>query len=264
MRVLGVAGLNQLEQTHRSLMEAGAGALGGQTRGPVEVVIGADQVRHGFRRLRLAASQEVCALVPDAPAAGRRAENRPWAGDGPALRVVVAREVLVVPGALGEVRAGLGPGAHVRVAERVPARLLVADRSLAMVPLLEDAAEPSALLVRAGGLLESLVSLFESVWARSQPLQGTDGGTRQPPALESTRGPDAVDLRILSLLLAGGTDTAVAKQLDLGLRTVQRRVKRLMELAGVTTRLQLGWHAHERGWVARRGPGAGWDTDPQQ
>jgi hypothetical protein len=33
---------------------------------------------------------------------------------------------------------------------------------------------------------------------------------------------------------------------------VQRRVRRLMELAGVTTRLQLGWHAHERGWVSRK------------
>lgn len=56
---------------------------------------------------------------------------------------------------------------------------------------------------------------------------------------------------MLSLLLAGLTDASVAKQLDIGLRTVQRRVKRLMELTGATTRLQLGWHAHERGWVAR-------------
>src|SRR4051812_767477 len=55
---------------------------------------------------------------------------------------------------------------------------------------------------------------------------------------------------VLSLLLAGLTDASVAKQLDLGLRTVQRRVKRLMDLTGVTTRLQLGWHAYERGWVA--------------
>lgn len=47
------------------------------------------------------------------------------------------------------------------------------------------------------------------------------------------------------------TDASVAKQLDLGLRTVQRRVKGLMELAGVTTRLQLGWHAYEKGWVSR-------------
>jgi DNA-binding NarL/FixJ family response regulator len=67
----------------------------------------------------------------------------------------------------------------------------------------------------------------------------------------SPDGPDATDLEILALLLAGLTDASVAKQLDLGLRTVQRRVRRLMELAGVTTRLQLGWHAHERGWVTR-------------
>ncbi|MFD0382334.1 helix-turn-helix transcriptional regulator [Streptomyces stramineus] len=58
-----------------------------------------------------------------------------------------------------------------------------------------------------------------------------------------------MDLRVLSLLMAGLTDASVAKQLGLGLRTVQRRVKRLMELAGVTTRLQLGRHAAESGWL---------------
>lgn len=64
-------------------------------------------------------------------------------------------------------------------------------------------------------------------------------------------GPDGVDLQILSLLLAGLTDAGVAKQLGPGLRTVQRRVKRLMEITEVTTRLQPGWHAYDRGWVAR-------------
>lgn len=68
---------------------------------------------------------------------------------------------------------------------------------------------------------------------------------------DAAAGPDETDLEVLSLLLAGMTDASVAKQLDLGLRTVQRRVKGLMELAGVTTRLQLGWHAYEKGWVAR-------------
>jgi hypothetical protein len=28
-------------------------------------------------------------------------------------------------------------------------------------------------------------------------------------------------------------------------------VKRLMNIAGVATRLQLGWQAYERGWVSR-------------
>ncbi|WP_374112699.1 hypothetical protein [Streptomyces sp. MNU89] len=73
----------------------------------------------------------------------------------------------------------------------------------------------------------------------------------RPAVQGTTDGPDAVDLRILSLLLAGLTDASAAKQLDLGLRTVQRRVKRLMEIAGVSTRLQLGWHACEHGWPAR-------------
>ncbi|MEU4682721.1 helix-turn-helix transcriptional regulator [Streptomyces xinghaiensis] len=81
--------------------------------------------------------------------------------------------------------------------------------------------------------------------------EGAGADSARPAVQGTTDGPDAVDLRILSLLLAGLTDASAAKQLDLGLRTVQRRVKRLMEIAGVSTRLQLGWHACEHGWPAR-------------
>jgi DNA-binding NarL/FixJ family response regulator len=70
-----------------------------------------------------------------------------------------------------------------------------------------------------------------------------------PEAGTSQSTPTTLDLRILSLLLLGSTDAAIAKQLGLGLRTVQRRVAHMMELAGVTTRLQLGWQAHRRGWL---------------
>ncbi|MYR17922.1 helix-turn-helix transcriptional regulator, partial [Streptomyces sp. SID6137] len=139
---------------------------------------------------------------------------------------------------------------RVRMADRVPTKLVVADRSLAMVPLTSHSAEPAALVVHASGLLELLAGLFESVWREALPLRlNTDGAAEEVPD-----GPDGTDLEVLSLLLAGLTDASVAKQLDLGLRTVQRRVKRLMELAGVTTRLQLGWHAYERGWVTRGRP----------
>ena len=103
-------------------------------------------------------------------------------------------------------------------------------------------------MIHASGLLESLSGLFESVWREATPLVLGGPGAR---GLEEQTGPDETDLQVLSLLLAGLTDASVAKQLDLGLRTVQRRVKGLMELAGVTTRLQLGWHARDRGWVTR-------------
>jgi DNA-binding NarL/FixJ family response regulator len=62
-------------------------------------------------------------------------------------------------------------------------------------------------------------------------------------------GPSDEDRILLSLFLAGLTDLAIADQLGLSVRTVQRRLRRLMDLAGVSTRMQLGWHASRSGWL---------------
>ncbi|WJV45454.1 helix-turn-helix transcriptional regulator [Streptomyces flavofungini] len=217
----------------------------------VEVVTGAAAVSQRFLQLQLGASREVCALVTGRPVAVTGVENdaeEQAANRGVRYRVVIEREVLAAPTGLMEVAAAMRREERIRVADRVPTKLVVADGTLAMVPLTSRTAEPAALVVHASGLLESLTGLFEAVWRTALPLRlGEDDAVREAGA----EGPDGTDLEVLSLLLAGMTDASVAKQLDLGLRTVQRRVKRLMELTGVTTRLQLGWHAYERGWVAR-------------
>ncbi|MFD4375293.1 helix-turn-helix domain-containing protein [Streptomyces sp. NPDC058486] len=217
----------------------------------VEVVTGASAVTHRFLQLQLGAAEEVCALVTGKPIAVSGLENDAEelaAGRGVGYRVVVEREVLTLPSGLLELSAALGREEQIRVVDRVPTKLVIADRSLAMVPLTGRGAEPAALVVHASGLLESLMGLFEAVWREALPLRLGAGAQISE---EEAPGPDTTDLEILSLLLAGMTDASVAKQLDLGLRTVQRRVKGLMELAAVTTRLQLGWHAYEKGWVAR-------------
>ncbi|MFI9246686.1 helix-turn-helix domain-containing protein [Streptomyces sp. NPDC053086] len=216
----------------------------------VEVVTGAPAVAQRFLQLQLGAAEEVCALVTGNPVVVSGVENEAEeqaAVRGVRYRVVVERAVLDLPHGLTELTAALGRDEQVRVVDRVPTKLVVADRSLAMVPLTSRTAEPAALVVHASGLLELLAGLFESVWREALPLRlGASGVTEEQPD-----GPDTTDLEVLSLLLAGLTDASVAKQLDVGLRTVQRRVRRLMELAGVTTRMQLGWHAWERGWVTR-------------
>ncbi|MFG2721889.1 helix-turn-helix domain-containing protein [Streptomyces sp. NPDC048416] len=217
----------------------------------VEVVTGASAVTHRFHQLQRGATDEVCALVTGRPVAvtGKDNESEERASArGVAYRVVIEREVLSLPAGIAELSAALSRDEQVRTVERVPTKLVVADRSLAMVPLTGRDAEPAALVVHASGLLESLMGLFEAVWRDAVPLRLGGGGRG---VVEEGPGPDATDLEILSLLLAGMTDASAAKQLELGLRTVQRRVKGLMELTGVTTRLQLGWHAYERGWVAR-------------
>ncbi|MEU6588267.1 helix-turn-helix domain-containing protein [Streptomyces sp. NPDC046881] len=216
----------------------------------VEVVTGASAVAQRFLQLQLGAAEEVCALVTGDPVVVSGTDNdaeEQAAGRGVRYRVVVERSVLDLADGLTELTAALGRDERVRVVDRVPTKLVVADRSLAMVPLTSRTTEPAALVVHAGGLLDLLAGLFESVWREALPLRLDASGVteRQPD------GPDATDLEILSLLLAGLTDAGVAEQLGLGLRTVQRRVRRLMEPAGVTTRLQLGRHARERGWVTR-------------
>jgi sugar-specific transcriptional regulator TrmB len=217
----------------------------------VEVVTGASAVSHRFRQLQLGAAEEVCALVTGTPLAVTGPENKAEetaTTRGVRYRVVIEQEVLAAPGGIEELSTALGRHEQVRVIDRVPTKLVIADHGLAMVPLTGPAAEPAALVVHASGLLESLYGLFQAVWRDSMPLALDTNGVVRTDGLPE---PDVTDLRVLSLLLAGLTDASVAKQLDLGLRTVQRRVKGLMEMSGVTTRLQLGWHAYERGWVAR-------------
>jgi DNA-binding transcriptional ArsR family regulator len=50
-----------------------------------------------------------------------------------------------------------------------------------------------------------------------------------------------VDPRLVELLELGLKDEAIARSLGVSLRTVRRRVARLMDLNGVDTRFQLGW-----------------------
>jgi sugar-specific transcriptional regulator TrmB/DNA-binding transcriptional ArsR family regulator len=219
----------------------------------VEVVVGAAAVSQRFLQIQLGASEEVCALVTGTPVAVTGTENEAEeqaTGRAVRCRVVLERSVLDEPHGITELSDALGRDEQVRVVDQVPTRLVIADRSLALVPLTSHTSGPAALVVHASGLLELLSGLFESVWREALPLRLGSSGVSE----EERSAPDGTDLEVLSLLLAGLTDASVAKQLDLGLRTVQRRVKRLMELTGVTTRLQLGWHAYERGWVARERP----------
>lgn len=56
-------------------------------------------------------------------------------------------------------------------------------------------------------------------------------------------------VHLLSLLLAGLTDDAIAAQLAISRRTVQRRLRALIDTAGVRTRTELVWYASRQNWV---------------
>ncbi len=104
----------------------------------VEVVIGAAAVSQRFLQLQLGATEEVCALVTGNPVAvttgGENDAEEQAADRGVRYRVVLERAALDLPDGLTELTAALGRDEQVRVVDTVPTKLVVADRSLAMVP----------------------------------------------------------------------------------------------------------------------------------
>ncbi|MFB7166106.1 helix-turn-helix transcriptional regulator [Streptomyces sp. NPDC056242] len=178
--------------------------------------------------------------TPDTPdAAAQAAEgsplDEPMRKDGnphAAYRVVVDRAFLYEPAALRALDLRLERGHQVRVVDQPLVKLVVADGERALVQL-----EPGRSMELRPPLVLLAMELFEAVWRRSRPYLREDGD------LSST------DRRILQLMLSGLTDAATAHQLGMSPRTVQRRVRALMDTAAVSSRMQLGWYAMRNNWV---------------
>lgn len=201
--------------------------------GPEEVVRavrGEAAVRRQVEQVHAGAREELLFL---SRGPGLLAADHALSGAG------VGRRVLVERGALDVGPGDVGPGAEgvrVRMVERVPVRMCVADRSVALLPLADDARQPdpALLVVRPSGVLDGLVALFESLWAAAVPLGPPDSGVR---------------LRILGMLAGGSTDAAMARALGIAVRTVQRHIAALQRAAGADNRVQLVWHAARHGWL---------------
>ncbi|MET9569322.1 helix-turn-helix domain-containing protein [Streptomyces virginiae] len=248
-------GLRRAEQALVAFAEEHRAAMTGSSISDlIEVVTGVDAIRHRFLQVQQAARSQVRTFITAPFVAVPPDENtaEPVAiGRGVRFRVVLDRAVLAEPGIVADAIDSLHNGVQLRVADHVPMKLVLADADLGLVPLaVTPDGEPGAVLLHRSGLLDALDALFETVWHGAHPLElsGTGGGTES--AVErAEEGPTDLDRRILALLLAGLTDQTAAAQLGLSPRTLHRRLRHLMDLAGVRTRMQLGGHAVRHGWV---------------
>jgi DNA-binding CsgD family transcriptional regulator len=169
---------------------------------------------------------------------------------GVRYRAIYERALLEGPGELDSVREGISWGEEARVAPALPIRLAIVDRSTAICPLTHDRerhlGEPSAAVIGRGQLLDALLDLFEGHWLRASPLSvsGALGGD-----IAGAEGIGDAERLLLSLVVAGIPDKSIASQLGVSRRTVQRRLDRLMAVAGVDTRTALAYQAARRGWL---------------
>lgn len=224
------------------------GGAAGQVTEHVELVVGAETVTQRFQQLQQGARNDLVVFVKApflTPAAEAVEAERRMLESGVRVRGLYERAALEDPDDTGKVTHLLRAGEQARVIDRVPFKLAVADRSLALVPFDADApGRASAFLVRPCGLLSALNALVDALWEMATPLTPEAGLPEDDHGILDGR-----DREVLQLLQAGLTDAAIARRLGTSERTIGRRVRRLMDDTGARTRFQLGWRAAERGWI---------------
>jgi sugar-specific transcriptional regulator TrmB len=132
-------------------------------------------------------------------------------------------------------------GAQVRIADTLPHRLVIFDRTVSFLPVDPRRPAAGALVVREPAITANLVMLFESLWAGAQ--------TMDEALLAGAPSASELDRSVLMLMSSGVKDEAAARQLGISDRTYRRHVADILIRLGASSRFQAGVEAVRRGWL---------------
>lgn len=130
-------------------------------------------------------------------------------------------------------------GEDVRVVPSVLTRLVIVGPRRAVVPEPLGTGSDHRVVVRQASLVGMLQAYFDALW---------ESASRVDPRGDRLAERDHRRL-LLAELADGVKDEQIARNLDVSLRTVRRRVAALMSELGVDTRFQAGVEAVRRGWL---------------
>lgn len=136
-------------------------------------------------------------------------------------------------------------GEQQRVSESPPSEFAIFGDEVVLAVAEWRSTESDHIIVRNPMLIAAFTAIFDYAWELAVPMPGV-------------RRDIAQDRQLLTLLASGFKDEAIARYLGWGVRTVRRRVAKLMDELGAETRFQLGAAAQSRGLLqAERHPPSG-------
>ncbi|WP_316771634.1 LuxR C-terminal-related transcriptional regulator [Streptomyces sasae] len=212
----------------------------------LEVLSGIPQIRARLTELADRAEQEVLSFSPggaqsrESLDASRPLDERSL-GKGVQLKTIYLDSVRNDRATVEYTRWLSKLGGEVRTVPTLPVRMLIVDRSVAILPTNPANSREGAVLVSSSGAVTALVALFEQIWEQAVPL-----GVQRPNTPE---GPTAQEQELLKLLAGGHTDEVAARQLGVSLRTVRRIMAELMNRLGARSRFEAGLLAARSGWL---------------
>jgi DNA-binding CsgD family transcriptional regulator len=218
---------------------------------PIEMLDNREDVLRSFIQLLGGARVQVRGLDRPPYASAEHAVpdvQRQQAAEGVRFSSVYDIGVIEGPSPMTALNSLNAVGEQVRLLRGVPLKMVVSDDDAALVIVRTDEDRwRGSMLVRRSPLLDSLILLFETLWRLAVPLPRASDELAQ--VLESRDQPVPRDLQVLTLLAGGATDESIARQLGMSTRTVERRVRAMLDRLGAETRFQAGVQAARRGWL---------------
>ncbi|MFF4653172.1 helix-turn-helix domain-containing protein [Streptomyces sp. NPDC001380] len=224
--------------------------------GPIEYVEGKVEINQRLVSLLEECSKEVLAAQPGG---GRGSGTMKTAIDRDimVLRRGVSRRTIYQPSARYSaptrqyVELMTKEGAQFRTLAESFVRLIVIDRSVALIPVGADTSR--AAFVRDEAVIGYLISTFEGLWERSIPFAGSADVPREVVS--------HLRMKIVRLMMQGINHRVIARNLGLSERTLARHIAELREDFGVETLFQLGWKMAQDPYLLD-GPGGEFALDP--
>lgn len=255
--IVPVLALRQQEELQRMRLaaiewsEQARRAAARSSMGPemLEVVSGPEDIARHFGQLQLAAEHEVCAFdCPPYMVAGDPPAN-PAEFDvlarGVSYRAIYDPKAFTCDWVPNTLRQCMRAGEQARLYPNVPTKMIIVDRKIALIPL--DAQQPGAevLVVRAPAVVDTLQMFFDNLWRQATHLPVPRPHAADLPTVSATTDQRQTD-ELIMMLLTGLKDDAIARQLGVSTRTLDRRLRVFMQSLGAQNRFQAGWQAHER------------------
>ncbi len=154
--------------------------------------------------------------------------NRERMERGDAQRAVYPAEVLTTPSGQRWLHTWAEAGEDQRVLPATATEFAVFGDTAVVALGAWDDLDAGYVLLRDPLVIRLYTAYFDLAWRHAVPVPSADAGGEDDP-------------RLVELLELGLKDEAIARHLGVSLRTVRRRVARLMAVNGVDTRFQLGW-----------------------
>ncbi|MFI1967902.1 helix-turn-helix transcriptional regulator [Streptomyces cinnamoneus] len=214
-----------------------------------EQLVGIDAIRDRLNGLTRDVREEVLAFSPDGAQTkenlqASRPLDRHLLGRGVRMRTVYLDSVRNSTHSVAYAQWLTELGGQVRTAPSLPTRMIIIDRTTAVIPVNSEDSAARAVVLTGQGMLTALCALFDAIWSAAQPLG-------EAPARDD-RGLTAQEAATIQLLAEGRTDEAIAKRLGVSQRTARRIATGLMERLGARSRFEAGVLAVQAGWLPSR------------